>query len=78
MSQVEKPKKPYIYPHRHCAYCGRMIQVKGRPYCLKCKPEFEKQQSRKKRSKLMQRLTFIYIAAVVVVFAILLLFTHYS
>lgn len=74
MSNGEKPKRSYIYPHRHCQYCGRMIEVRGRPYCLKCKPDHEKEQSRIKRSKRMQRLTLIYVAAVVVVFVVLLLF----
>lgn len=75
MTENEKSaKKPYIYPHRHCLYCGRIIEVKGRDYCLKCKPEYVKEQSKIKRSKKFQRYLLYYIIAVFAILVLVALF----
>jgi predicted nucleic acid-binding Zn ribbon protein len=76
LTESEKSaKKPYIYPHRHCLYCGRIIEVKGRDYCLKCKPEYVKEQSKIKRSKRFQRYLLYYIIAVFAILVLVALFT---
>jgi len=72
LTDGEKTRKPYVYPHRHCAYCGRMIEVKGRSYCLKCKPEFEKDQGKQKRSKRYRQFLIAYAVVIVIVFVVLI------
>jgi predicted nucleic acid-binding Zn ribbon protein len=72
LTDGEKTKKQYIFPHRHCVYCGRMIEVKGRSYCLKCKPEFEKDQGKKKKSKRYRQFLIAYAVIVVIVFVVLI------
>ncbi|MGQ9760055.1 MAG: DUF2116 family Zn-ribbon domain-containing protein [Candidatus Methanomethylicaceae archaeon] len=69
-------RKPYIYPHRHCIYCGRIIEVKGRNYCLKCKPEYEKEVSKTTRSQKFQKFLKYYI--IVVVSILVVIFLYYS
>ncbi|MEJ5293484.1 MAG: DUF2116 family Zn-ribbon domain-containing protein [Candidatus Methanosuratincola sp.] len=77
MTEIEKDaKKPYIYPHRHCLYCGRIIEVKGRDYCLKCKPEYVKEQSKINRSKKFQRFFLYYIIVVFAILVLVLLFAR--
>ena len=74
MSGTEKARGPYIFPHRHCLYCGRMIEVQGRSYCLKCKPEYQKEQSKIGRSNKMLKLLIAYAIGVIVIFAVLLIY----
>lgn len=71
MSEIEKTRRPHIFPHRHCLYCGRMIEVQGRSYCLKCKPEYQKEQSKIGQSNRMRKLLIVYGVAVIVIFAVL-------
>jgi predicted nucleic acid-binding Zn ribbon protein len=75
-SLEKEKKKPYIYPHKHCIYCGKMITVEGRDYCLKCKPEHEKETSKIQRSKKIQKFINYYIIAVLVLFIIII--AYYS
>jgi predicted nucleic acid-binding Zn ribbon protein len=72
-NEKEKTRKPYVFPHKHCPYCGRMIDVKGRQYCLKCKPEYEKEQAKTSRSKRMQRFFVVYIVIIVILLGAVLL-----
>jgi predicted nucleic acid-binding Zn ribbon protein len=74
VSGTEKARRPYIFPHRHCLYCGRMIEVQGRSYCLKCKPEYQKEQSKIVRSNKMRKLLIAYAIGVIVIFAVLLIY----
>jgi predicted nucleic acid-binding Zn ribbon protein len=74
VSGTEKARRPYIFPHRHCLYCGRMIEVQGRSYCLKCKPEYQKEQSKIGRSNKMRKLLIAYAIGVIVIFAVLLIY----
>ncbi len=75
---IDKPqapaKKQYIYPHRHCQYCGRLIEVKGRAYCLKCRPEYQKEQSKIRRSSQFQKAFMVYIAFIIVLFMAIILY----
>ncbi|MDD1775765.1 MAG: DUF2116 family Zn-ribbon domain-containing protein [Candidatus Methanomethylicus sp.] len=71
----EKPKKGYIYPHRHCAFCGRIIEVKGRDYCLKCKPEYQKEQGKINRSKKWQKYLMYYVIAVAIIFGAIIIYS---
>lgn len=73
MSQTEKTKRPYIFPHRHCLYCGRMIEAQGRSYCLKCKPEYQKEQSKIGRSNKMRKFLIAYAIGVIVIFVVVFL-----
>lgn len=61
MSQLKE--KPYIYPHKHCIYCGRMIEVSSRDYCLKCKPEHQKETSKLQRERKLQKIMTYYLFA---------------
>jgi predicted nucleic acid-binding Zn ribbon protein len=76
---TEKPQKQkqqqQIFPHRHCAYCGRMIEVRGRDYCLKCKPEYQKEQGKLGRSKKFQKYLLYYIVAICIIFGILIIYS---
>lgn len=74
MSPEEGNRKVHIYPHRHCLYCGRMIEVKGRDYCLRCKPEYQKEQSKVGRSKAFRKMMLIYVAILGVVIVALVLY----
>jgi len=65
-AQEKQQKKQYVYPHKHCIYCGRMIEVRGREYCLKCKPEHEKELSKIGRSKKFRKFLVIYVAIVAI------------
>jgi len=77
LSEAEQIKKSsHIYQHRHCLYCGRMIEVKGRTYCLKCKPEYAKETAKVDRSKKFQKLLIVYMIALGVVIVALLLYTY--
>jgi len=79
LSETEQiKKKPYVYPHRHCLYCGRMIEVKGRTYCLKCKPEYQKETSKVERSKKFQKLLFYYMIFLGVLIVVLFLYSSVS
>jgi predicted nucleic acid-binding Zn ribbon protein len=75
MSETAQAKKVHIYTHRHCLYCGRMIEVKGRDYCLRCKPEYQKEQSKVGRSKTFRKMMLIYIAILAVVIAAVFLYS---
>ena len=75
MSETEQIKKPHIYPHKHCLYCGRMIEVKGRTYCLKCKPEYKKETSKIERSKKFQKALLFYMVFLGVLIAVLVLYS---
>jgi len=75
MSQEERTKKVHIYPHRHCLYCGRMIEVKGRDYCLKCKPEYQKEQSKVGRSKTFRKMMLVYVAILAIVIVAIFLYS---
>jgi predicted nucleic acid-binding Zn ribbon protein len=76
LSETEQiKKKTYIYPHRHCLYCGRMIEVKGRTYCLKCKPEYKKETSKVERSKKFQKIFLYYMIAIVIFFAAIIIYS---
>lgn len=68
-------RRPYIYPHRHCVYCGRMIEVKGRDYCLKCKPEYQKELSKRSRSQKFQKFMKYYIVAIVILLVGIVLYS---
>lgn len=77
MSEAEQiQKRSYIYQHRHCLYCGRMIEVKGRTYCLRCKPEYTKETSKVERSKKFQKMLLYYMIALGVVIVALLLYSY--
>jgi predicted nucleic acid-binding Zn ribbon protein len=79
LSEAEQvKKKPYIYQHRHCVYCGRMIEVKGRTYCLRCKPEYTKETAKVDRSKKFQKMLLVYMVIVVVVIVALFIYSYYS
>jgi predicted nucleic acid-binding Zn ribbon protein len=68
-------KKPYIYAHRHCKFCGRTIEVKGREYCLKCKPEYQKEQSKIDKSRKYQKYLIYYVIAVAIIFAAVIIYS---
>jgi hypothetical protein len=51
-----------------------MIEVQGRSYCLKCKPAFEKEQSKIGRSNRMRKFLIAYVVVVIVIFAALFLY----
>jgi cell division protein FtsL len=51
-----------------------MIEVQGRSYCLKCKPEYQKEQSKIGRSNKMLKLLIAYAIGVIVIFAVLLIY----
>ncbi len=75
-STTEKlQKKPYIYPHRHCAFCGRIIEVKGREYCLKCRPEYQKEQGKINRSRKYQKYLIYYVIAVAIIFVAVMIYS---
>jgi len=77
LSEAEQiKKKPHVYPHKHCLYCGRMIEVKGRAYCLKCKPEYKKEESKISRSRKFQKLLFYYMIFLGVVIVALILYSR--
>lgn len=78
MSGGESVKKVHVYPHRHCLYCGRMIEVKGRDYCLRCKPEYQKEQSKVGRSKSFRKMMLIYVAILAVVIVGLVLYNMFK
>lgn len=71
-------RKPYIYPHRHCIYCGKMIEGKNRNYCLKCKPEYRKEVSKTERFQKFQKLLKYYIIILVVILAIVFLYSIFK
>jgi predicted nucleic acid-binding Zn ribbon protein len=75
MSEATQTKKVHIHPHRHCLYCGRMIEVKGRDYCLRCKPEYQKEQSKVGRSKTFRKMMLIYVAILGVVIVAIYLYS---
>lgn len=75
MSETAPAKKVHIYSHRHCLYCGRMIEVKGRDYCLRCKPEYQKEQSKVTRSKTYRKMMLVYIAMLAVVIVAIFLYS---
>jgi len=76
LSEGERTRKVYIFPHKHCLYCGKMLESKGRPYCLKCKPVHEKQQAMTNRNKKVQKILIVYTIAVVAVSALIALLLH--
>jgi hypothetical protein len=51
-----------------------MIEVKGRDYCLRCKPEYQKEQSKVGRSKTFRKAMLIYVAILAVVIVALVLY----
>ncbi|RLE49952.1 MAG: hypothetical protein DRJ31_03050 [Candidatus Methanomethylicota archaeon] len=61
--EQESSEQPYIYPHRHCVICGKMIEVLDRPYCLKCKAEYERRMKREKRLEALQKTAMIFAVA---------------
>lgn len=76
MSETEQvKKKPHVYPHRHCLYCGRMIEVKGRTYCLKCKPEHQKESSKVERSKKFRKMLLYYMIFLGILIVVLVLYS---
>jgi len=79
LSETEQlKKKPHIHPHRHCLYCGRMLEVKGRSYCLKCKPEYQKATSKVERSKKFQKVLLYYMIFLGVLIVVLFLYSSVS
>jgi len=69
-----KEEKPYIYPHKHCIYCGRMIEVSSRNYCLKCKPEYQKEISKLQREKKFQKIMTYYLIAIFTILVIMIIY----
>jgi len=51
-----------------------MIEVKGRDYCLRCKPEYQKEQSKVGKSKTFKKMMLIYVAILGVVIVAILLY----
>ncbi len=72
--ESDRGRKTHIYPHKHCLYCGRMIEVKGRDYCLRCKPEYLKEQSKVGRSKTFRKMMLIYVAVLGIVIVALIIY----
>jgi len=68
-------RKPYIYQHRHCVYCGRMIEVKGRDYCLRCKPEYQKEVSKRSRAQKFQKFLKFYIIGIIILLVGIVLYS---
>ncbi|MCS7098563.1 MAG: hypothetical protein NZ922_06265, partial [Candidatus Methanomethyliaceae archaeon] len=64
--------KTYIYQHKHCIYCGRMIEVSTREYCLKCKPEHQKKISKLERERKIQRALSYYLFAMIALLIIII------
>ena len=52
-----------------------MIEVKGREYCLKCKPEYQKEQNKLGRSKKFQKYLLYYIVVIFIVFAAIIIYS---
>ncbi|MBC7112758.1 MAG: DUF2116 family Zn-ribbon domain-containing protein [Candidatus Methanomethyliales bacterium] len=68
-------RKPYIYPHRHCIYCGRMIEVKGRDYCLRCKPEYQKEISKRSKTQKFQKFLKFYVIGIIILLVGIVLYS---
>jgi len=73
-SKQDKEEQPYIYPHRHCVICGKMIEVLDRPYCLKCKSEYERRMKKERRTSIIQKMLMVYAVAFPLAIAILYAF----
>lgn len=52
-----------------------MIEVKGRDYCLKCKPEYQKELSKRSRSQKFQKFMKYYIVAIVILLVGIVLYS---
>ncbi len=58
MSKFDRHKKEeeqYIYPHKHCAKCGDMIE-EAYTYCSNCYKEMEEKKAKKPRFKWFKRI----------------------
>ncbi|GEM_PF-1526129 len=76
VSQQAKQKKPYIYPHKHCNYCGRMIELRGRDYCYKCRNEHGKEQSKIERNKRYRKYLKYYVIAIAIIFVVVIIYSY--
>ncbi len=73
---AQAKKRPYVYPHKHCNYCGKMIELKGRDYCFKCRTEHGKEQSKISRNKKFRKYFMYYIAFVAVLFVVAIIYSY--
>lgn len=51
MSKFDRHKKgeeEYVFPHKHCAKCGEMIE-EAYSYCSDCYRELKEQKNKKKK-----------------------------
>jgi len=75
-AEQAKQKKPYVYPHKHCNYCGKMIELRGRDYCFKCKTEHGKEQSKISKNKKYRRYFMYYVAFVAILFVAVIIYSY--
>jgi len=73
---AQAKKRPYVYPHKHCNYCGKMIELKGRDYCFKCRTEHGKEQSKISKNKKFRKYFMYYIAFVAVLFVVAIIYSY--
>lgn len=73
---VKQQKKPYVYPHKHCNYCGKMIEIKGRDYCFKCRTEHGKEESKIARNKKFKKLFKYYLIFVAIMFMAVIIYSY--
>jgi len=75
----EKREKPYIYPHKHCVICGKMLEMDyPRPYCRKCREEYEKRKKAEARARRFERGMMIFAFITLGLFAFIYLLYVYA
>ncbi|MFO8019337.1 MAG: hypothetical protein R6U96_11930 [Promethearchaeia archaeon] len=52
----KKKEEPYIYPHKHCAKCGKMMDETQGKWCKECYEKIKKKE--KEEKSFFQKLKF--------------------
>jgi predicted nucleic acid-binding Zn ribbon protein len=76
VQNIKQQKKQYVYPHKHCNYCGRMIEIKGRDYCFKCRTEHGKEESKIARNKKFKKYFKYYLIFVAIMFVAVIIYSY--